>query len=295
VPNNPTKPIFFCLHRVSDEYSPAYPPLKVKAFERLCKYLMHHYSVVSLAQLSSEEKFDKRPVILTFDDAYFDFYENVVPILNKFNIPAVQHVITSCATTGESFWTQKLNKLIERYAEMNKPLLMNGQKFMIQNNANDIGRKALEIFKTLLHDTNPEQVIEELSAAIAYDVEFTKMMSWEQLKKASGENVEIGSHTVNHLNINCLTNEEIQFEMQFSFEEIKSRIGKQSKSISFPNGQFNEFAVETGKKIGYEFMFETDQFNHSGTHNLYSREVFYYASFWKNLLRHNYNQLKNKG
>ena len=37
----------FCFHRVSDEYSPAYPPIPVKVFDRICRFLNRNFNILA--------------------------------------------------------------------------------------------------------------------------------------------------------------------------------------------------------------------------------------------------------
>ena len=44
--------------------------------------------------LDDKKPLPKKPVILSFDDGYEDFYTDVLPILKKYNIRAVQYIIS---------------------------------------------------------------------------------------------------------------------------------------------------------------------------------------------------------
>jgi len=105
----------FCFHRISDEFSPAYPPIPVKVFDKIMSFINRHYLVIPIEEIGNSFISKKTRMIITFDDAFYDFYENALPILQKYKFPAIQHVITNCAESTESFWTQRLNKIIEAY------------------------------------------------------------------------------------------------------------------------------------------------------------------------------------
>lgn len=55
-------------------------------------YLDSEYEIVDLPEVRNTEGTNK--VALTFDDGYRDFYRNVVPILEEFDVPATVFVIT---------------------------------------------------------------------------------------------------------------------------------------------------------------------------------------------------------
>lgn len=141
-----SKSKIFCFHRVSDEISPAYPPLPKKVFRKTLEYIDKHYHVIDINDINSPIKSNKKLAVLTFDDAYYDFYENALPILRKHNFPAVQHVITHCAETGESFWTQKLNKIIEAYYFNKKKIEIPELNYSgIIPNAHEVGKLAFSL------------------------------------------------------------------------------------------------------------------------------------------------------
>src|SRR5690554_8187295 len=71
-------------------------------FERQMAWLKENYDVVSLdalidkvcSNLGNRENSGKPNVVLTFDDAYLDFYEFVWPLLKKLKLPATLYVPT---------------------------------------------------------------------------------------------------------------------------------------------------------------------------------------------------------
>src|SRR5258708_995740 len=58
----------------------------------------HNYHVISLTELSKALNggfnLPVNPIVLSFDDGYKNFYENAYPLLNKYNMKAIEFVIT---------------------------------------------------------------------------------------------------------------------------------------------------------------------------------------------------------
>ena len=58
----------------------------------------HNYHAITLDELSDaldgKISLPQNPIVLTFDDGYRSFYDNAFPLLKKYNIKAVQFVIT---------------------------------------------------------------------------------------------------------------------------------------------------------------------------------------------------------
>src|SRR6056297_2982137 len=159
-----SKTQIFCFHRISNEISPAYPPIPVAVFDKICKFIDKRYLVIPLHEIQQSFRSRKPRAVITFDDAYYDFYSEALPVLVKYKLPAVQHVITTCAENGQSFWTQQLNKIIEAYAFQKIPLdfaPLNIHQIQLQTNS--IEKTALKIYKWLLPRTDKEKYLAQLS------------------------------------------------------------------------------------------------------------------------------------
>ena len=104
-----------CLHRVSDDSAPGYPPMKTEMFSKLMEYVNQNFEVISLKEINDvkPKSSSKKKLLITFDDGYLDFKTNALPILNKYNFPVTVNLITDVLKNGDSHWTQKLSSIIE--------------------------------------------------------------------------------------------------------------------------------------------------------------------------------------
>jgi len=78
------KAVILCFHSVGDDkwrFS-----VNRKMFETQIKYLAKNKNVVSLDDILSRKGNDKNKVAITFDDGYKNWYTNVLPICQKYNI-----------------------------------------------------------------------------------------------------------------------------------------------------------------------------------------------------------------
>ena len=85
-------------HSISDDMEDGIQPYfqvntSPDVFTKHLKYLRdHNYSVVNLTDIRklfcSDSRSISRPVVITFDDGYQDFYIEAFPILQKYNFPA---------------------------------------------------------------------------------------------------------------------------------------------------------------------------------------------------------------
>jgi len=279
----------FCFHRISDEFSPAYPPIPIKVFDKICAFINRKYLVIPLDGINDINLNKKPRAIITFDDGYYDFYENALPILIKYKMPAVQHVITSCAETGESFWTQKLNKTVEAYFFSKNVLYLKELNLRYNpKSSSECEKVALDLYLKLLIYPKRDALIDDLYQEIDKNVEFTRMMRWHELAECAKNNISIGSHTHNHINLKTADSKELFFELECSRELIKDNIKSQNcDSLAFPNGLFNEQVIGVAKSSGYKFLFSTEPNSilFSKMPVVLPRISLYHQLWWKNYLK----------
>ncbi|MDA3791221.1 MAG: polysaccharide deacetylase family protein [Desulfobacula sp.] len=80
-----------------------------------------------------------------------------------------------------------------------------------------------------------------------------KMLTAEQLREMSSEGMEIGSHTITHLDLTTLPIVEIEKEIMQSKIKIENIIDDHVRSFASPYGRYNHSIIECIKKSGYSF------------------------------------------
>ncbi len=279
----------FCLHRISDEKSPAYPPIPVKVFESFCKFITRFYRPVDITEALTLSPSGKPLAIVTFDDAYYDFYENALPLLVKYHIPAIQHVITQSAETGESFWTQKLNKLVEAYFAARQPIVVEEMQFQREMlNEADIETTALDLYLKLLNNSERDTIIRLMSSKLGQGIENTRMMTWKEINESTQFGIRIGSHTHSHANLTHLNHAELEKELRISQQLItRNTRNAECISLAFPNGQYNAQVVDTAVNTGYNYLFGTEPLGAKSIEpgKVIPRISIYNREAWKNLVK----------
>lgn len=77
-------------HSVGDP--DGYGNVTVERFRSDIQYLICRYDIIDLPEVLSDTQKSKQ-VALTFDDGLTDFFENVLPILHEYNVPATVFVV----------------------------------------------------------------------------------------------------------------------------------------------------------------------------------------------------------
>ena len=149
---------------------------------------------------------------ISFDDGYEENMTNVLPVLNKYNVPATFFIPSKSVEDGYFWW----------------------------DFAVDFSKKSKE--RNLWKIPNSERV-EIISKVNKENASFPKRaISLKSLKNlASNPLVTIGNHTDDHvICINC-SNEELSRELQVCEEKLTKWVGdKYVKIFSFTNGDYNE-------------------------------------------------------
>ena len=92
-------------HRVNDQIQDAVT-VGVRQFEEQMRFLANEYPVVRVEDVihSRVPSDEHRPVVVvTFDDGYLDNYENAVPILERYKVPAAFFVSTGMIGSRRGF------------------------------------------------------------------------------------------------------------------------------------------------------------------------------------------------
>lgn len=278
-----------CFHRVSPEHSPAWPPLKPEVFAGILEYLSATYQCI-LPKAIGEEAGGKPRVIITFDDGYQDNFDYALPLLEERNIKAVFSVVTDCIDKGEAIWTQKLNKILEIYLDLKRPVEANGMYWHLTSK--NMAVESTKIFLALLTEEVEERdlKIAELERALPCKCEHTRMMTWSSVRHLAQRGHEIGSHTASHANLATEKNAEIvRRELLSSKRAIEDNIGMACDTIAYPNGQYNDDVVKASRAVGYKNLLLADEELCQGgaacSYKVVSRITIQHESLAENLLK----------
>ncbi|MDP4266812.1 MAG: polysaccharide deacetylase family protein [Bacteroidota bacterium] len=247
-----------CFHRVSDEYSPSWPPLQKKVFEQILSYIERHYTVINISDINRISGKNSKPLlIITFDDGYKDIIKNVYPLLNKYNFKANINITIDPIEKGEPIWTQKLNKILEEY--LKKGLQLNfksgGKSYKYNFTNANFAKKCAEIFLVLLKidEISRNYLINTFEKEIN-DYEFTEVLSWKDTLILQELGYEIGSHTFSHRNLCSVETGNLEYELKNSKQLIEEKINSPIDIIAFPNGQFNDKILKLSIEYGYKYL-----------------------------------------
>jgi peptidoglycan/xylan/chitin deacetylase (PgdA/CDA1 family) len=292
-----------CFHSISDSDNHAYPPMKCADFAYIMDYIAKRFQVVTLEEMQNGEKSRLPKMVLTFDDGYKDFYENALPILDRFGFPSIQSIVVESVEHGSNFWTQKLNLLMHCISDNLETfdVEIGGVPFHYRKNE---GFKEFNnsVFNHLLRFPLEmrNNFISELKSKLPNcEMEVEKMMSWDEIKKCTEHKVEIANHTFSHNLLNTIYNrDEILKEVVESKRIIEEKTGQKVQTLTFPNGFYNQQIIDVCKEAGYKYLLTTradlvpDYIQSKDGPFLIPRLLLSYNNLHENIMKiHNFHKL----
>lgn len=261
-------------HGVSSKDTTWFSPrhMEVHQFEQLMVYLKNNFTILTAKEMAAEkleEKSEqkKKSICITFDDGYWNNLTIVLPILEKYSIPATFFISTICPYNPKEWtlWADAVSAL--QKVGHNHLLEIKGLSFTNGVAAN--GKTVVEAIKelscqerdTLLQGWYEKYKLEEL--LLKMDKEIWQMMNIEELKRfAKSPMVAIGSHGHMHYNLGKISHEEALADVEMSKALLEEWLGERIDQIAFPDGSYTEqlkdSLFEKGIKHQYAVNYNSD-------------------------------------
>ena len=217
--------------------------------EKLIQYLINEdYEFVSLDTVYDrlQEKYDGRKFLaLTFDDGYSDNLTHAYPILKKYNIPFTIYIATNYPDGQLTPWWYPLEELILKndYLEYQE----GGENYKFRCASlpeKEIAFQNIRAF--LMFGPQADLLLRVQNFFSFYNVDLLKatkgfMLNWKKIEELSKTDIaNIGAHTLNHLALNRLSEEDVKKEVLESKLRIESKLQKKVDHFSYPFGSSEE-------------------------------------------------------
>ena len=206
-----------------------------------------NYDIISLDQLHERlvSNSSRKPyVCFTFDDGYIDTYEIAYPIFKKHNIPFAIYVTNSFPDQAAILWWYALEDLLLQSEQVR--FEYNSYKYSYQSESPEQKKDAFVAIRRIIQ-TLPQYEVAKFMEILLEDSDTSVdnyrslAMTWNQIVELSSDPlVTIGVHTVNHLNLRRLSEDEVKREILASKQEIGAKIGKAAEHFAYPYGSPNE-------------------------------------------------------
>ena len=264
------------LHKISSTDNSTYRPMTVQLFEELITFLTANFSFTSFYNLRNKihiKTLDKPMVIISFDDGYYDFLENALPILKRNNVRANLNIIPYCVETGKP----PLNVLIQDYLGKSKEF--DTKLFKILKLTKEAGfRNRVELgtiisawvkarsFKGLISLRNR---IDRIIGKDFYQFS-SKMLSLSNLKEIESY-CDLGAHSFYHSNMSVESKKFVTQDMIECKKWFKKKLNKEVDIFAFPNNSYKKEQVDLALELGYAYILSVNNTVVDRSTNFYDR------------------------
>ena len=202
--------------------------------------------------------------LMTFDDGFVNNYKLALPILKKFQIPALFFISTEHIQSGEQFWFDRVITPIQ----IHKITSLNLQHLGLRNYSffpseghrrwNDIQALLVDI-KTKGNATDPDArrilgFFDEMARDINADVinKYRPLTQDQLCQMQASKLCYFGSHSHRHEILTYLTGKDLRMNLVKSKDFLEKLLERPITHFAYPNGDTNALVARYCRETGYE-------------------------------------------
>lgn len=278
------KAVVLMYHRVLThaemQQTASHPALAVsnRTFERQMAFLKRRFHVLSVEEfanhLAHQVPFPGSSVVITFDDGWRDNYANALPILRRYDLPALIFLPTGFIGTRRLFWQETLVHLLLSAASasrgdrglryrLDELLAPHDLGEVLDLPASEIRLGAIQAVGGLKTTSGAarQQLIGALASELGVSTtglsDVDGFVHWHEVHDMARDGINFGGHGIEHLLLTQASSEEADNEIVGSIEFLKRELGVSLAAFSYPNGYLTEAIVEKVRAAGYDLAFTT--------------------------------------
>ena len=239
----------------------AYHRVDPSVFLRHARFLAAQARVLSADQLLDGISSRGKPaVVLTFDDGYASFPEEVLPILRQFDLPALWFVPTEAVSSGQPFWFDRVRAAVTVLRA--KRLRLGGREWILKSwNRLYVVAAVQRFLKGLPPEErarNLQSLMEQAGPVSDEQMQPYRVASPEQIGAVDPRRVTVGSHSHTHSEMASLSADRIRAELTVSRRLLQEWTGRPVRHFALPSGEYNEEVLNAVKESGYSSAWTTE-------------------------------------
>ena len=207
-------------------------------------------------------------ITITMDDGYRNNIVDALPVFRKYNAPMTIFLPAANIENRTPMWFDRLDYIIQMANH-------NGKKFNIGNDTFSFSAKGRDdliasyaSFREMIKKqyTDEEAFYAKIDEIVSYfeyssgkslvnifeNDPWSLLLNWEEIKKYQGEEVQFGSHTMNHYRVNGLKEDTLRHQLFESKKLIETRTGNACNYIAYPDGDCSVTAKNMAFESGYD-------------------------------------------
>ncbi len=237
-----------------------------ETFETQLQLYKKHFNIVSLDDLYNERfNKDRFTICLSFDDGFANNHKYVLPLLEKYKVPAA-FFVTGIRDAGyDVLWNDVLS-----IASLHGPDAFEFRNELFTKDAarkyrSMISKQRLaEILRSADFETKAAMINILGDHRYKADEDHWLQMSAEQIAALSASKwASIGSHSYHHNDLARMDRILLREDLQRSKRYLENITGKEVKALAFPYGSYSPEVIEEAKRAGYTQLLATESL-HAG-------------------------------
>jgi len=233
--------------------------LKLKTFEEHLRYYKKYFNVISLDDFY-ERRFDPNRfnLCISFDDGYENNYHYVLPLLEKYELPAVFFITTIRQAGYDILWNDflcMLNKYGPRRLDYKDEIFQKGKDNFYFSRQD--GKTLMDKLRSTGF-AEKATMMQELYPLAAFRERRVPEEYWRQMTESQIHDlavsrwVTIGSHGFYHNDLGRLPVGDVEAELKASKKCLENWTGKAVSSLAFPYGTYSQPAITAALNAGYK-------------------------------------------
>jgi peptidoglycan/xylan/chitin deacetylase (PgdA/CDA1 family) len=236
------------------------------AFRDQMRWLRDNCTVIHPDQLRDSVSIGatrRPPVLVTFDDAYLDYYSDAYPILHDFRIPAVNFASTHYTDTGEMFWWDVVDVAVDRTRQTSMTLPWGEHQAVTLDGQ---GRRWLKAESRRHIKSRPDAERSDTMGALfdalrvqPRDLECQRqVMNWDEIRAVT-ELTTIGAHTHTHPLMSRISEARQVQELRTCRDRIAVETGSTTRLFAYPSGDYTAGVKSVLRSLDFEMAFTTER------------------------------------
>lgn len=241
-----------------------FPHIDADVFRRSMEWIRQNCDPIApdqIRQAALRSSRTRPPVLVTFDDAYSDFYTYAYPVLKRLEIPAVCFVPTDYIDRRLPFWWDVLHAAVmgSDAPEVRMPWPPAVPVRMDARGRAAFLRACKDHIKQL-PDDRKEPMLSQLLGELGVDAGALGLsettMTWDQIRAAM-DVTTFGGHTHTHAIMPLLDGARMQWEVDTCCARLEQETGMRPRLFAYPSGAFSETAKAAVRHAGFDRGFST--------------------------------------
>ena len=239
--------------------------LKLKTFEKHLQFYKKNFHVISLDDFYNQQfNKDRFNICISFDDGFANNYKYVLPLIQKYRVPAT-FFVTAIRDAGYDILWNDILALSKKYGPAE--LQFYNEQFYKNKHGEYVSNINGKYLKDLLQEADFEKkviLIKLLESGISVankkrEEDYWLQMTKEEIKKLSQSAfATIGCHGYYHNDLSKISIDKGRDEIIHSKQFMEKVTGKKIDAIAFPYGAYSQNIIAEAKAAGFTKLLAAD-------------------------------------